>query len=76
MTNCFLQEEILEIVGDEGLKLGLLIRTQSSSTQEVETELFCFHYLLLQEFVAGKYVATLPKVFHNLYVFQLYFRST
>ena len=56
----YFQEEILQFVGEEAFSLGLLMGTEGE-----EDQLFCFHHLLLQEFVAGKFVATLNEVtFH------------
>ena len=55
------QEEILQFVGEEAFSLGLLMGTEGE-----EDQLFCFHHLLLQEFVAGKFVATLNEVIFHL----------
>ncbi len=53
-----LQPEILEKVGPDALKLGLLMGTEGEEHQEA----LSFHHLLFMQFVAGKYISTLSQV--------------
>ena len=53
-----LKSEILEAVGPEAFELGLLMGTESDPTEEEETQVYCFHHLLLLEYCAAKYAAT------------------
>ena len=57
-----LQDEILKAVGPEAFELGLLMGTESDPLEEEQTQVYCFHYLLLLEYTAANYVATLSKV--------------
>ena len=68
-TNLF-QDEILEAVGPEAFELGLLMGTESDPTEEDQIQVYYFHHLMILEFVAAKYVATLSKVnTTNLFVY-------
>ena len=51
----------MEEVGEEAFELGLLMGTESDPTEE-QMQVYCFHHLLLAQFVASKYVATLDPV--------------
>ena len=51
-------------VGKEAFSLGLLTGTEGE-----ESLMFCFYHLLLQEFLAGKFVGTLDKVCHKIIQF-------
>ena len=60
-------------MGNEAFELGLLMGTDSDPTQEEETQIYSFHHLLLQEFVAAKYVATLDEVILPQNLIPLFF---
>ncbi len=53
---------ILERVGPDALKLGLLMGTEDDPQEEEQQEVLSFHHLLIMEFCAGKYVSTLSEV--------------
>ena len=47
--------------------------TESDPSEEEETHVFCFHHLMILEFVAAKYAATLDKVIYPqtcLFIFR------
>ena len=48
------------MAGAEALELGLLFGTENLTPQE--EDVLCFSHLLLQEFMAGKYVSELKRV--------------
>ena len=52
----------MEAVGEEAFELGLLMGTESDPMEEEQLQVYCFHHLLLTQFVASKYVATLDAV--------------
>ena len=54
------QKEIVDYVGEEVLKSGLLIGQEKR--HEEETEMFSFLHVLIQQFFAAKYVATVDQV--------------
>ena len=56
------KSEILEAVGPEAFELGLLMGTESDPTEEEETQVYCFHHLLLLEYTAAKYISVLKRV--------------
>ena len=58
----YLQNEIINIVGPKAFELGLLMGTESDPLEEKQTQVYCFHHLLIQQFMAAKYVASLDKV--------------
>ncbi len=58
----YIQSEILEKVGPDALKLGLLMGTEDDPREEEQQEVLSFHHLLIMEFVAGKYLSTLTEV--------------
>ncbi len=58
----FTQADILEKVGPDALKLGLLMGTEDDSREEEQQEVLSFHHLLIMEFVAAKYISTLTDV--------------
>ncbi len=55
------QSEILEKVGPDALKLGLLMGTEDDPREEEQQEVFSFHHLLIMEFLAGKYISVTPQ---------------
>ncbi len=57
-----LQSEILDKVGTDALKLGLLMGTEDDPREEEQQEVLSFHHLLIMEFCAGKYISTLSEV--------------
>ena len=57
-----MKSEILEAVGNEAFELGLLMGTESDPTEEEETQVYCFHHLLLLEYTVAKYISVLRKV--------------
>ena len=56
------QEEVTRVAGAEALELGLLFGTENLTSQEEEEDVLCFSHLLLQEFMAGKFVSELKRV--------------
>ena len=61
--NFFFQNEIIQAVGQEAFELGLLMGTESDPLEEEQTQVYCFHHLLLLEYTAARFVSTLPKVY-------------
>ena len=56
------QEEILKEVGHEAFELGLLKEKEFDTREEDPTQKYSFYDLVLVEFLAAKFVATLDKV--------------
>ena len=56
------QEEVIRVAGEEALNSGCYLGTENLTPQEEETEVLCFAYLLIQEFVAGNFVSKFDKV--------------
>ncbi len=57
-----LQSEILDKVGTDALKLGLLMGIEDDPREEEQREVLSFHHLLIMEFCAGKYISTWREV--------------
>ena len=51
-------------MGEEAFELGLLFGTETDDwvSPEEEEQTFCFQHLILQEFVAGMFVANQDRV--------------
>ena len=64
----FLQAEILQSIGQEAFELGLFMGTESDPLEEEQTQVYCFHHLLLLEYTAAKYVFTLNKVLYQKFL--------
>ncbi len=62
MFTLLFQAEILEKVGPDALRLGLLTGTEDDPSEEEQQEVLSFHHLTFMEFAAGKYISTLPEV--------------
>ena len=56
------QEEVVRLVGEEILELGLLFGAENLSPREEEMDVLCFPHLLIQEFVAGYFLSKCDKV--------------
>ena len=56
------QEEILKKVGHEAFELGLLKEREFDTREEDPTQNYSFYHLVLMEFLAAKFIATLDKV--------------
>ena len=56
------------MVGPDAFELGLLMGTESETTEEESTQVYCFHHLLLLQYTAAKYVAALSLVRYELCV--------
>ena len=55
------QDEILQNVDPEAFELGLLMGTEPEPKEE-ESQVYCFQHRVFQEFIAGKFIATLDVV--------------
>ncbi len=64
----FTQAEILEKVGPDALRLGLLMGTEDDPSEEEQQEVLSFHHLTFMEFAAGKYISTLTEVSQVQYI--------
>ena len=53
---------MIRVAGEEALELGLLMGTEVPFYREEETDVLCFHHLMVQEFLAALYISELPKV--------------
>ncbi len=58
----FTQVEILEKVGPDALRLGLLMGTEDDPSKEKQQDMLSFHHLTFMEFAAGKYISTFTEV--------------
>ncbi len=56
------QSEILDKVGPDALRLGLLMGTEDDPREEEQQEVLSFHHLTFMEFAAGKYISTKSRV--------------
>lgn len=57
-----LQEEIVCSAGAEAFELGLFTAVESSLMEEEPRQTYGFQHLMFQEFLAGKFAATLDMV--------------
>ncbi len=62
MHRTHFQREVIEKVGFDALKLGLLMGTEDDPREEEQQEVLSLHHLLIMEFIAGKYISTLSEV--------------
>ena len=58
----YLQQEVIDVAGEEALELGLLFGTENLTPQEEETDVLCFAHLMLQEFAGAVFIAKQDKV--------------